>query len=319
MKTLLHIFAVLACRIRGSHGFTTPHAKASSRPSLSFLQFSPEESTNESERINSQPEIPGDTAPASQSTQTAPALSTQQLMFLMDTSPRRLLLSSLFSTSIALTANFLGVTSSILGTLPESAVEASGLDTFYPRGDFKRVRGQGYTFIIPKEWVADTALELAKASLRTKSLDYDMSRRRDSIIPDAAFGPPGRLGRRGLSQADTNVSVVLSKLLPGFTLQGILGDPKSAAETLLRVSLAPEGSGRTASLIGAVDDVERRIYQFEYSIDRGEKGVPLRAISVIAKLFDDTLLTMTVVAPENDWSNSEETKFRKMVSSFHLT
>ncbi|GKY91526.1 hypothetical protein MPSEU_000126100 [Mayamaea pseudoterrestris] len=250
-------------------------------------------------------------------------LTPNEMMKALNTSPRRILLSGLASTTIALSANFLGVTSKILEAFPESAVEASGLEALYPRGNYKRFRGQGYTFLFPKEWVADSALELAKATRRTASLDYQMNKRRSSdaannVVPDAALGPPGRLDGRGVSQADTNVSVVLSTLLPGFSLRGTLGTPTVAAETFLRVSLAPEGLGRTASLIDASEDESRQVYEFEYTIDRGDKGPPLRAISIIASMPGDTLLTLTVVAPVEAWATSDK-KLRKIASSFHST
>lgn len=94
----------------------------------------------------------------------------------------------------------------------------------------------------------------------------------------------------------------------------------NAAETFLRLSLAPEGSGRTATLVNAEEYVDRQVYQFEYDVDRGDRGPPLRAISLIAVQNSDNLLTLTVVAPRQDWdTESEEAKLRKITSSFHLT
>jgi hypothetical protein len=141
-----------------------------------------------------------------------------------------------------------------------------------------------------------------------------------SCTQKLAFGPPGRLNQRGVSeQGDTNVSVVVSTGLSGFSLRGTLGSPTSAAETLLRVSLAPEGSGRTATLLNADEDVIRHVYEFEYTIDRGERGPPLRAISVIAGRNSDTLITLTVVAPSEDWHDETNAiKLRKIASSFHI-
>jgi hypothetical protein len=52
-------------------------------------------------------------------------------------------------------------------------------------GEYKRVRGSGYTFVIPKEWVADTFVVLAKAQRQAGILDYQMKRNRgDTVIPD---------------------------------------------------------------------------------------------------------------------------------------
>lgn len=62
------------------------------------------------------------------------SMNTEQLMAAIGTSPRRIVLSFLSASTIALGANFLGITSHLLEALPDSAVEATGLDTFYPRG-----------------------------------------------------------------------------------------------------------------------------------------------------------------------------------------
>ena len=52
-------------------------------------------------------------------------------------------------------------------------------------GDYKRVRGSGYSFVIPKEWVADTFIELAKAQRMAGQLDYKMKRMGGGTLPDA--------------------------------------------------------------------------------------------------------------------------------------
>jgi hypothetical protein len=189
-------------------------------------------------------------------------------------------------------------------------------------GDFKRCLGKGYTFVIPKEWVADTFVELAKAQRQTQPLDYSIRKRGvASAFPDSAYGPPGRLNKNGVSESgDTNVSVIVSTGMTGFSLQGTLGTPRSAAEKLLRLSIAPEGSGRVATLVDAVEDPNRSAYQFEYTVDRGEKGPPLRNISVIASFSSDSFYTLTVVAPAKDWDGEAYAeKLRKIASSFHLT
>ena len=62
----------------------------------------------------------------------------------------------------------------------------------------------------------------------------------------AAFGPP-----RG--DASENVSVVKSKL-PGRLSLRSLGEPKEAAQRLLDTAIAPEGSGKVASLIDAIGE-----------------------------------------------------------------
>lgn len=247
----------------------------------------------------------------------------KDIMMALGTSPRRLFLGTASATGIALAGNFLGVTSQLLTLVPEPTVEATGLDTYFPRGDYRRVLGDGYAFVIPKEWVGDTYIELAKAQRAAKSLDYDARRRSSGTLPDVAFGPPGRLNpRTGVSeQGDTNVSVILSGGLSGFSLKGTLGPPEEAAEKLIRLSLAPPGSGRTITLRSAVEDTDRQVYQLEYDVDRGERGPPLRAISVIAAgtPMGTKLITMTVTAPKANWESNEvlAMKLERIASSFH--
>ena len=90
--------------------------------------------------------------------------SPTDLMRMMGTSPRRVFLSVISSTFIAFAANFFGITSNLLSALPETFAEKSGLDSVYPRGDYKRVTVRGSfgssgkcSFVIPKDWVADFA------------------------------------------------------------------------------------------------------------------------------------------------------------------
>jgi hypothetical protein len=66
--------------------------------------------------------------------QKAPQLSANDIMRAMGTSPRRIAIAFLSASGIALAGNFLGVTSRLLTAVPEDAVEATGLDTYFPRG-----------------------------------------------------------------------------------------------------------------------------------------------------------------------------------------
>jgi hypothetical protein len=255
----------------------------------------------------------------------------------MGTNPRRIVLSMVSATGIALAGNLFGVTSNLLTAVPEEQVEATGLDTYFPRGNYKRCRTQEYTFVLPKEWLADTYVELAKAQRKVQPLDYSMQERRNNsnsnsnnnnsgkitTLPDSAYGPPGRLNQKGFSQAgDTNVSVIVSAGFSGFTLRGTLGTAGDAAETLLSKSIAPEGSGRVATLLRSVEENRSgvQIYVFEYIVDRGARGPPLRNIAVIAASpKGDKLYTLTVVAPAEKWKDATyDTKLRKIADSFHL-
>lgn len=141
------------------------------------------------------------------------------------------------------------------------------------------------------------------------------------LLPDSAYGPPGRLNRRGVSESgDTNVSVIVAGGIRGSSLR-TLGGPEEAAEKLLRLSIAPEGSGRVATLLSAVEDKSRGVYEFEFNVDRGLRGIPIKNISVIAVTpGGDKLITLTVVAPLQLWDDEVfDRKCRKIASSFHLT
>lgn len=85
-----------------------------------------EESTGES--------APPSSLPRQQFRQQQEPPRAKDLMMAMGTTPRRLFLGAASATGIALAGNFLGVTSRLLTLFPEESVEATGLDTYFPRG-----------------------------------------------------------------------------------------------------------------------------------------------------------------------------------------
>jgi hypothetical protein len=283
--------------------------------------------TDDDRKNNQQQAVRSKSSSSSSSSPPPPSPTAQDLMLAMGTNPRRIALSIFSATGIALAGNFLGVTSRLLTVIPEDKVEATGLDTYFPRGNFKRCQTDEYTYVLPSEWVADTFLALAKAQRKAQPLDYSMdqpqkrSSRATTTLPDSAYGPPGRLNQKGVTQqGDTNVSVIVSSGLSGFTLKGTLGTPKDAAESLLLKSIAPEGSGRTATLLRSIEDRNGENYKFEYIVDFGERRPPLRNIAVIAASPNgETLYTLTVVAPAEKWMDDKyDAKLRKIADSFHL-
>lgn len=128
-----------------------------------------------------------------------------------------------------------------------------------------------------------------------------------------AFGPPGRVVGRDVSSADINVSVIVSDVLPGFSLEGTLGTPEQAADYLLK------GMKRNITLINARLDDIRNVYELSYEVNRGSLE-SLRCTSVIGFIAPtDTLVTQTVIAPVSKWENSVEgAKLQKVASSFRL-
>eukprot|EP00977_Amphora_coffeiformis_P029981 scaffold43901_cov183-Amphora_coffeaeformis.AAC.2 len=295
----------------------------------------------------SEQEQPSSSARPPPVTRQQPTLSTRDMMVAMGTSPRRIFLASLSASGIALTGNLFGVTSQLLAALPEDQVAATGLDTYFPRGPYKRYRTVDYSLVIPKEWVADTALELAKAQQRSKSLDYSLrgpSTKSTTILPDAAFGPPGNLLNDKSTSGDTNVSVIRTPAPANFDLRQVMttkssqdgsseendGDATVGAQFLLQNFLA--GKGREVSLLSvdannsaASPTTRSTSYRFSYRVDRGETRAPLQAVSIIAQKFastptvGSTLFTFTVVAPVGTWESSFRTKLYKVADSFVLS
>lgn len=103
----------------------------------------------------------------------------------------------------------------------------------------------------------------------------------------------------------------------GFTLEGTLGSPENAAETLLAVSLAPAGSGRNGILVEACRRLN--LYQFEYVVERNQLPA-LRAISVVGIKNQNALTTFTVVAPKAEWENDKySAKLRNVANSFKIS
>ena len=75
-----------------------------------------------------------------------------------------------------------------------------------------------------------------------------------------AFGPPGRLDSRGVSQGDTNVSVIQSPFSRGFSLRETMKTPTEGALFLLNNSIARPDSGRIATLLDASE--QNGVYRF---------------------------------------------------------
>lgn len=129
-----------------------------------------------------------------------------------------------------------------------------------------------------------------------------------------AFGPPGRVAGRDVSSADTNVSVIVSDVLPGFSLEGTLGTPDQAADYLLK------GMKRDITLIGARLDSDRDVYELVYQVNRPRPLESLRCTSIIGFIAaTNTLVTQTVIAPVDRWEDTVEgAKLQKVASSFRL-
>ena len=230
---LLSLFAILLClQNKCAFSFIINLRKINPVVTSSHLtRFSSKESEKEQTPVHQEevalPEepktLPPVPTPSRVSSQQQPTAN--DIMMALGTNPRRIALSLLSGTGIALAGNLFGVTSLLLSGIDESAVEQSGLDTYYPRGDYKRVKTPDYTFVVPKEWVADTALELAKAQRRAQPLDYNIRRGGGGALPDAgAFERPrlhshseGHAFSRYLSIFYLNIISLWATWSSGFT------------------------------------------------------------------------------------------------------
>ena len=143
ISTIFFLLIVLSCFVNEFFALiTTPVAKP---PSHCLYSSSSSSSSSEKEEADVQSPIENDLQITQIETTTeepppaAPAqqqLSANDMMRAMGTSPRRIFLSVLSASGIALAGNFLGVTSKLLTAVPEEAVEATQLDTYFPRGKF---------------------------------------------------------------------------------------------------------------------------------------------------------------------------------------
>ena len=173
---------------------------------------------------------------------------------------------------------------------------------------------QGFEFVYPRDWAADQTLArraAARAELeRGRSLDPPSlaeaaareRARRASAEPVVAFGPVGTAG-------EENVSVIVTPATPGFTSmrQLVAADNSAAppaereAEYLLRTTIAPEGSGKVAELLGArerVDAAGRSLFEMEYTV-RG-RAFYRHNVAVLC-VAGGRLLTLNAQAAEEDW------------------
>lgn len=218
--------------------------------------------------------------------------------------PVRFISYNLLALALALGANFLGVTSTLMSNTSPEFFRSLGVDQIYDVGGFRRYTAQDskYSFIFPSSWEQDRSI-LAK-KLKLNELPTKLRDASGNTGPDVALTPvKGSVPRSNR----INVSVIKTKVLPGFSMKGTLGEPLDAAEFLLKNSIAPVSSGKTYELIGARGDKDRLggdRYTFEYVVKKADKdGNPLfnqHSISVIMSRGTD-LFTLTVVSPDQDW------------------
>lgn len=217
---------------------------------------------------------------------------------------------------LGLAGDLFGITSALLSLPPlASPARELKLDTYYPVGGFKRYvdDSEAFELVYPKRWLEDQAVYVARtneqAGLRSGDAEALLKKRRAGPAAIVAFGPP-----RGTSRE--NLSVFRSNLVPGFSLRGTLGPPREAAQRLLDTAIAPEGSGKTATLIDA-RETSLGYYAFEYTLTLASQQITLHNLAVVAQRQGKFLYTLTILAPDDVWPSRKDV-FEQVADSFKL-
>ena len=235
----------------------------------------------------------------------------------LNTSPRRIALALMTSTTLGLGANFLGVTSLVLRA-NEPLARALKLDTVYEVSGYRRDRNEekGYEFLFPNEYLADQTIARRNAMRKAQSLDLPSLRetkgQKNVGEPESAFGPMGTNGEENMSV------IVQTSTTKGFDL-GQFGDAEEQASWLLENALARPGSGKEAKLFSASETIGEngiKYYQFEYTIKTANWY--RRNVAVFAQNRNTgDVYTFVAQCPVERWDGMGE-KFRKSANSFRV-
>jgi hypothetical protein len=225
---------------------------------------------------------------------------------------RRFVLFNTIALVIAVGSNFMQMTSFIMSNTQPEYFRSQRIDELYSINGFNRYYDETdrYELLYPADWLKDRSLVIAEARDRETPTDI-RNRRSQRIRPDVAYGPSQGDGKE-------NLSVIKNSVLPGFSLAGTLGEPRAAAEKLLREAIATPESGKVASLIDAyeVSNKGAPVYIFELSVQKGEDFYQ-HSLTAIASRGNE-LYTLTFVCPENKWSALRDTA-NTVVKSFKLS
>jgi hypothetical protein len=211
---------------------------------------------------------------------------------------------------LALGANFLGITSSLLSSTPWA--ERSVLSELYAINGFRKIVTEDYSFLVPSTWSPD--LSVLQKKQRFRELPDELAKKSPLRgLPESAF-----LGENLVD----NFSVIKSIVQPGFEMVKTLGSPSNALQ-FLSTSLAPEGSGKTIDIVDASEDLDplgNLRYRFEYIINNPSwSSGPRHTISIVMFQYPKNLYTATLVLPEKSWLIPEvQAQGRKITESFQL-
>ncbi|PRQ42226.1 putative PsbP family protein [Rosa chinensis] len=239
---------------------------------------------------------------------------------------RRLLVGLGSASVVALGANFVGITSFLLGLSPESSRNLK-LDVLYPIGGYSRCidTNEGFEFIYPVNWVGDQTLLYRAAEKREfeRSLDPPplninsksgdgIGRRRNVSEPVVAFGPPGTSG-------ELNVSVIVSPVSLDFKIEAF-GGPKEVGEAVVRTIT---GAGKRPDVKGTLvksnlrEDSLRNVKYYELEF-RVESPLFHRHNIAVCCVRGGRLFTLNAQAPESKWPEVKS-DFQTIAESFSLS
>ncbi|XP_009799700.1 psbP domain-containing protein 7, chloroplastic [Nicotiana tabacum] len=232
---------------------------------------------------------------------------------------RRLLVGIGTASLVAVGADFAGVTSSLLGLLPDSA-RSLRLDVIYPIGGYSRCLDaiEGFEFIYPSNWVGDQTVLYRAARKLERSLDppplsNDDRRRKNVNEPVVAFGPPG-------SNGELNVSVIVSPVSIDFSIE-TFGGAKEVGEAIVQTIT---GSGKLPDVKGTLiqanvrEDSSSRNLKY-YTLEFKVESPAFRRHNVaVCCIKGGKLFTLNSQAPESIWPKVK-TDFYRIADSFSLT
>jgi hypothetical protein len=232
-------------------------------------------------------------------------------------SRRRLIGGLGVSSLIALGGNLGGCSSALLSSFDNGkTAQAIGIDILIPINGKKRYRDQrkGFELTFPSMWLQDYTIAEreqrraeARRAIDPPSLSTVRSRQQQVQEPTVAFGPAG-------SNGESNISVIVAPIFPGFTMQGSFGSPEEGARRFLG-SIAPQGSGRVATLVRAIERPTSELavggaeplYELEYIIQG--PGFNRHNVSVIGTQLIQSgghmqpfLYTFNAQCPQNRWA-----------------
>uniref|UniRef100_A0A0F7H037 Photosystem II reaction center PsbP family protein n=1 Tax=Geranium maderense TaxID=28964 RepID=A0A0F7H037_9ROSI len=213
---------------------------------------------------------------------------------------RRLMVGIGSASLVAVGANFVGITSFLLGFFPQTGRDLK-LDVVYPIGGYSRCidTNQGFEFIYPVNWVGDQTLlyRAAGKAESQRSLDppalKSVDTRRKVNEPVVAFGQPGSTG-------ELNVSVIVSPISPNFSIEAF-GGATEVGEALVQKIV-----GRSSNVKGTLidsslkEDSTKKVkyYKIEFRV---ESPTFHRHNIAVCCVHNGRLYSLNAQAPEFKW------------------